>query len=135
MQAGYKVNAKFMLDTMDNFILDVSGVGVVEAYVGLTSTVGPEEHLWTATSYGGIAQIAVKTTDMNFHIATWYYISLKARDEAQMTLSLNQQRSVEFIPNNYDFTFQLKHSESNSELVYQKFQFNSVQEQVKFHVF
>jgi hypothetical protein len=119
---------------MDNFILDVSGTGAVEVYVGLDpDTVGPGSYTWKAVSRGGLAQLAIATTDRNFHMGTWYYIYLRAIEEALVTLELKQQRSVEFIPNNHDFTYQLTYR--NANLLYQKFQFQSVKEQAKFHAF
>ena len=123
-----------MLDNMDNFFLDVSGTGRVEVYVGLDpDNVGPNSYTWKAISRGGIAQLAIATTDQNFHMATWYYIYLRAIEEALVTLQLKQQRSVYFIPNNHDFTYRLTYR--NSELLNQKFQFQSVKEQAKYHAF
>jgi hypothetical protein len=118
--AGYAAKGKFMLDSMDHFFLDVSGTGRVEVYVGLDpDTVGPNSYTWQAKSRGGIAQLAIPTTDKDFHLATWYYIYLRAVEEALVTLELKQQRSVEFIPNNHDFTYRLTYG--NAELLNQKF--------------
>lgn len=41
----------FMLDSMDNALLEVSGTGAVSVYVGLDpDTLGEEDHLWSARS-------------------------------------------------------------------------------------
>ena len=78
-----------MMESMDNFFLDVSGTGKVEVYVGTDpDTVGPDSYDWKATSRGGIAQLAIATTDKKFHMATWYYIYLRAVEEALVTLEL-----------------------------------------------
>jgi len=42
---------------------------------------------------------------------------------------------VDFIPNNHDSTYSLTHADFNEQLLYEKFQYQSIQEHVKFHVF
>lgn len=50
-------------------------------------------------------------------------------------MNLQQQRSVEFIPNNHDSTYSLTHADFNDLNLYEKYQYQSNQEYVKFHVF
>jgi hypothetical protein len=52
-----------------------------------------------------------------------------------LNLNLQQQRSVDFIPNNHDSTYSLTHASFNDNLMYEKFQYESDHEYVKFHVF
>jgi hypothetical protein len=67
---------------MDNFILEATCVsGEVDMYVGLDpDTVGPDNYLWAVNSNGGVATLLVKTTDTNFHMATYYYVTMLAND-------------------------------------------------------
>jgi len=79
--------------------------------------------------------VAIKTTDPNLHMATYYYVRLVAADEALVRLALKQQRSVEFVANNHDSQYGLRQPEASRELLYEKARFESGQEQVKFHAF
>jgi len=137
--AGHPVKRRFILDSMDHWLLQAQvATGAVDVYVGLNSaTVGPQDYLWKASSAGGVASLAIKTTDVRFHLATFYYVSVQAVSDADalINLSLKQQRSVAFIPNNHDYTFALTRTSHGGALLFQKYQFTSVQEQVKFHVF
>jgi hypothetical protein len=137
--AGHPVKRRFMLDSMDHWLLQAQvATGAVDVYVGLNSaTVGPQDYLWKASSAGGVASLAIKTTDVRFHLATFYYVSVQAVSDADalINLSLKQQRTVAFIPNNHDYTFALTRTARGGALLFQKYQFTSVQEQVKFHVF
>ena len=65
---------------MDNFVLEaILASGEVDMYVGLDSkTVGPNNYLWNVKSVGGIASLQIKTTDANFHLATYYYVYMAA---------------------------------------------------------
>jgi hypothetical protein len=120
---------KFILDSMDNFILEATCVsGEVTMYVGLDpDTVGPGNYIWMQASQGGAATLSIKTTDLNFHMATYYYVKLFANDFQDTLLNLNlyQQRSVEFIPNNHDSTYSLTHASFNEQLLYEKYQYTS----------
>jgi len=50
-------------------------------YIGLDpNTVGPDNYLWAVKSEGGVATLAVKTTDSRFHMATYYYVMMQAND-------------------------------------------------------
>ena len=124
---------------MDHWLLEAQvATGAVDVYVGLDpAKVGPQDYIWKASSDGGVASLAIKTTDVSFHLATFYYISIYAVSgaDALINLSLKQHRSVAFIPNNHDYTFSLTQPSWDKALLYQKYQFQSVQEQVKFHVF
>jgi hypothetical protein len=68
-------------------------------------------------------------------MATYYYVRLVAADEALVRLQLRQQRSVQFLANNHDSQYQLRQPEASAELLYHKVQFQSGNEQVKFHAF
>jgi hypothetical protein len=63
---------------MDNFILEATCVsGEVEMYVGLDpDTVSADNYVWGVKSSGGVATLSVKTTDENFHMATYYYVMM-----------------------------------------------------------
>lgn len=130
---------KFLLDSMDNFILEATCVsGAVDMFIGLDpDSLGPDNYLWKVKSQGGVATLSIKTTDANFHMATYYYVTMQANSfqDTLLNLNLQQQRSVEFIPNNHDSTYSLTHGEFNDQILYEKYQFQSNAEHVKFHVF
>ena len=140
---------KFLLDSMDNWILegDVS-VGDVTVYIGLDpsllnetiSRISPlrAPYVWKASaSQGSTAKIAVRQTDGNFHLATNYYVYIESNSDvnAIVKLTLKQDRTVQFVPNNNDFTYQLIHPQFNFETMAQKFTYMTDKEQVKYHVF
>lgn len=53
--------------------------GAVEVYAGFNaSNVGPSNYIWKVASSGGIANLNIKQTDRNFHMATHYYVLIKA---------------------------------------------------------
>ena len=79
--------------------------------------------------------MAIRTTDPNLHLATFYYVRLVAADEALVRVQLRQQRTVAFVPNNHDSQYALRQPDASAELLYEKARFESVQEQVKFHAF
>lgn len=129
---------KFILDSKDNFIIEAMvASGEVEMYVGLDSaTVGPDNYLWRASTIGSLASLSIKQTDKNFHTGTYYYVYLQASDDndALLNLYLKQQRSVEFIPNDHDSTYKLEHGSFNDDMLFVKFQYQSIAEDIKFHV-
>ena len=64
---------------MDNFNLQAYVAnGQIEMYVGLDPASLPNTFIWKAVSVGGVASIAVKTTDVNFHIGAMYYNYIKS---------------------------------------------------------
>ena len=140
--AGAAERLKFILNSMDNFSIDTRVVaGTIEILVGtdpVAISQPGENYFWKASSDGGrVATIHVKTTDKNFHLGTYYYIYIRgvADEVSIIEFHLKQQKMVEFIPNNHDFTFRLKHPYFNFASLFQKFQYQSASEQVKFHVF
>lgn len=119
---GRYAQGRFMLDSPDNFIFLANTAGEVEVYVGLDAdTVSAKEgtYIWSTVSRAGIAQLAISTSDRNFHMGTWYYFYVYAREESLVNLEVKQARTVNFIPNNHDFTYQLTYA--NTELLNQKF--------------
>lgn len=131
---------KFVLDSMDNWVLQaIVATGDVEVYIGLNpDTVDKGGHIWAgSTSTGRDIRIAVKTTDVNFHLATYYYIYIVSTSstDSRIKLTLSQERTVDFIGNNHDYTYTLKHPIFHDWTMMQKFFFDTVEEQVKFHVF
>lgn len=95
-------------------------------------------HIWRAsTTTGRDLSIAVKTTDSHFHLAAYYYVHILSTSstDAVIKLTLNQERHVEFVGNDHDYTYSLKHPIFEGWTMQQKFRFTTVQEQVKFHVF
>jgi len=44
--------------------------------------------IWRAVSVGGIATISVRTTDINFNMATFYYIYTKATSSNDAIISI-----------------------------------------------
>jgi hypothetical protein len=120
--ASRPVNRKFILDSMDHWLLEAQvAMGAVDVYVGLDpAKVGPQDYIWKASSDGGVASLAIKTTDVSFHLATYYYISIYAVSgaDALIKLSLKQHRSVAFIPNNHDYTFSLTQPSWDKALLY-----------------
>jgi len=68
-------------------------MGGVDIYVGLNpGTIGPDDYIWKSSSGGGIASLSIKTTDVNFNMGTFYYISVKAisATDALINLTLKQ---------------------------------------------
>jgi hypothetical protein len=125
---------------MANWVLSaIVATGDVEVYVGLDpDTVDKGGHLWSgSTVTGRDIRIAVKQTDANFHLAAYYYVHIKSTSstDAVIKLSLTQERRVEFVGNNHDYTYSLKHPIFEGWTMQQKFRYLTVQEQVKFHVF
>jgi hypothetical protein len=62
---------------MDDWVLrTVVATGDIEVYIGLNpDTVDKGGHIWSASSATGRdVRISVKTTDADFHIATYYYV-------------------------------------------------------------
>lgn len=113
--------------------------GDVEVYVGSNpDTVDKGGHIWaSSTSTGRDIRIAVKTTDVNFHLATYYYIYIVSTSstDSRIKLTLTQERTVDFVGNNHDYTYTLTRPLFQDWTVRQKFFFKTVEEQVKFHVF
>lgn len=125
---------------MANWILNaVVATGDIEIYVGLDpETVDKGGHLWSgSTVTGRDIRIAVKTTDSNFHLAAYYYVHIKSTssNDAVIKLTLTQERQVQFVGNNHDYTYSLKHPIFEGWTMQQKFRYLTVQEQVKLHVF
>ena len=63
------------------------------------------------------------TTDVNFHMATYYNIVVQAESSADalINLSLNQQRTADFVSNNHDFTYMLTRAGYDKTLLFKKF--------------
>lgn len=90
IQANFNANRKFMLDSKDNFILEATiASGEVTMYVGLNPDTLPGEYLWSATTDSNIASLSIKTTDMNFHVGTYYYVHLAAGDSNDALLNIH----------------------------------------------
>mmetsp|Transcript_14852 Transcript_14852/g.25279 ORF Transcript_14852/g.25279 Transcript_14852/m.25279 type:complete len:229 (+) Transcript_14852:134-820(+) len=127
LAAGFSEKIKFILDGMDSFILSAQvATGDITMQVGLDpATVSSDDYIWKVSSNAGIAYLPIKTTDQSFHMATYYYIYIEASPlaDAWFSLSLSQQRSVEFIPNDNDYTFGIQHPEYNKEALFQKYQY------------
>lgn len=125
---------------MDNWVLQtVVATGDVEVFIGLNpDTVDKGGHIWSgSTSTGRDIRIAVRTTDTNFHLATYYYVYIASTSstDARIKLTLTQERTVDFVGNNHDYTYTLKHPIFQDWTMQQKFHFKTAVEQVKFHVF
>jgi hypothetical protein len=111
---GGPVTRRFLLDSMDDWVLSaVVATGGAEIFVGFDpDTVDKGGHAWSgSTAAGRDIRIAVKTTDSQFHLATYYYVYIKQTSsrDARIKLSLTQERSVDFLGNNHDYTYTLKH--------------------------
>ena len=78
LNKGVKSRNKFMLATRDSFELEVScSSGEVRTSVGIDPDSIDEAPLWTLTQGVGQGSIDVGSADMDFHIGTWYYISIE----------------------------------------------------------
>lgn len=101
--SGYFDRRKFILDSKENWSLEVlSPIGAVEIYVGLDpKTVGPQNHIWSASSKNGVAQLQVKTSDLNFHLSAYYYVYIESISgiDAIVSITLRQQKNVHYLPN------------------------------------
>lgn len=115
INAGGAQRRKFLLASMENFVLEaLVATGQLRVSVGLDpATVGqgvPGADLWSAANVAGQAgpsppvTVAVKTTDKNFHMATFYYVYLYCSDgiDAIVSLTLRQAKKPEFITHNHD---------------------------------
>jgi len=114
VRGNFLQRRKFILDSMDNWLLSaVVATGDVEIFIGLhPGTVDKGGHIWSGSTSGGRdIKIAVKTTDRHFHLATYYYVHIKSTSStnAVIRLRLIQERSTNFVGNNHDFTYALKH--------------------------
>jgi stress response protein SCP2 len=66
---------------MDPWVLrTVVATGSLEVYIGLNpDTVDKGGHIWSSSTAGGRdVRISVKTTDADFHLATYYYVYYKS---------------------------------------------------------
>jgi len=95
-------------------------------YVGLEpNSVGPSSFIWKANMdpSSKIARLDIKTPDINFHLDTWYYVYIQPGDirDSFVTVTLAQQRNLEFIPHNFDQRYGLQHSSLNVDLLNEKF--------------
>jgi len=131
---------KFVLDSMDNWVLrTVVATGDLQVFIGLNpDTVDKGGHVWSAsTATGRDVRISVKTTDADFHLATYYYVYLSSTSgqDAEIQLELIQDRTVNYLGSNFDYTFSYKHALFLEWTIKQKFQFTTNKEEVKFHVF
>ena len=77
---------------MDSWVLKGQVLsGAIEVYVGLSSeTVSEGGHLWKASgSPNHPVRIAKKTSDKDFHLATWYYIYIEGGSvDSEVVLTL-----------------------------------------------
>ena len=119
---GRYAKGRFMLTSPDNFIFYANTAGAVGLYVGLDADAVSAKkgtYIWGTESSAGIAQLAVSTSDRDFHVGTWYFFYVYALEESLVHLEVKQDRTVHFIPNNHDFTYQLTYA--NKELLNLKF--------------
>lgn len=140
VRGNFWQRTKFVLDSMDNWVLrTVVATGDLEVYIGLNpDTVDKGGHIWFgSTATGRDVRIPVKTTDKDFHLATIYYVYLvsTSQENSQIKLSLIQERTVDYIGNNFDYTYSVKHPIFLEWTMKQKYQFRTNKEEVKFHVF
>lgn len=70
-------------------------------------------------------------------MATYYYVHIVSTSSTSATLklTLTQERTVEFIGNNHDYTYSLKHPIFLDWEMAQKFHYKTTDELVKFHIF
>jgi hypothetical protein len=139
LAAGFTEKLKFILDNTHSFVLSGRlATGGITMYVGLDAdNLGPNNFQWKSTSAGGLAYLAVRSTDVNFHHSAYFYVKLVASNssDAWFTFTLQQPKSVKFIPNNQDYTFNINHPGLTAHQLYRKHQFQSESELIKFHVF
>lgn len=114
MPSNFLQRRKFVLDSTDNwYVSAVVATGDIEVYVGLNpDTVETGGHLWSgAATAGEEVRVNVKQTDANFHMNTWYYVYITSTSnvDAIIKLKLHQERTVNFIGNNHDYTYSLRH--------------------------
>lgn len=135
-----------MLKSTESVIVEVLAAnGEVEVFVALdpqslnllASGGSGGSFLWKAKSIGGLAQVEMDTHDDNFHMATFYFVLIKAASSsyAIVSITLKQKRQVTYLSNNHDQLFSLTSAYYNSAILFQKAQFESVNEQMKYHVF
>jgi len=125
---------KFILDSKNSFFFEVEdSAGSTSIYIGLDpNTVGPDNYIWKAdmNEETNLAKVAIKPTDINFHIDTWYYVYMKPDDiiDSFVTVRMSQARTFEFLPHNFDANFNFAHSSFNHEILFEKFQYESSHE-------
>lgn len=50
----------------------------------------------------GTHSITVSTTDPEYHIATWYYLTIKSTlGSSSVTVNVQQTKSIDLLPNGY----------------------------------
>lgn len=77
------------------------------------------------------------THDANFHMATFYYVLIKATSNVPVfaQITLRQDKKVTFLTNNHDQLFSTTSAYYNSATLFQKVQFDGVNQMAEFHVF
>ena len=102
LDKGVKSRNKFMLETRDSFELQVEVTsGEVLVNIGIDPDNIDEAPLWSLVQGVGNGSIDVGSADINFHIGTWYYISIEqlSTQSALGNLKLNQLKKVQFLAN------------------------------------
>jgi len=101
--AGDKKNYKFIFTSKDSFELEVKvATGEVRVNIGLDPDRIDEDPLWSAKQSVGSDYLEVATDDPNFHIGTYYYISIEQLDETASagSIKLSQIPMIQFMANN-----------------------------------
>lgn len=101
-EEGDKKNFKFIFTSKDSFELEVkAATGQVRVNIGFDPDRIDEEPLWSITQSIGSGFLEVATDDPNFHIGTYYYISIEQIGETGSagSLELSQIPMIQFLAN------------------------------------
>lgn len=76
---GSVAQRKFLLDSKNPFSIQVTlATGYTIVYVGLYPDAPLTKYAWKSEGGIGTINMRVRTTDPNFHIGTYYYVTMQA---------------------------------------------------------
>ena len=99
---GDKRKYKFIFTSKDSFELEVkAATGEVRVNIGLDPDRVDDEPLWSITQGVGSGLLEVATDDPDFHIGTYYYISIEQISETSTagSLKVSQIPMIQYLAN------------------------------------
>ena len=99
---GDKRNYKFIFTSKDSFEFEVkAATGEVRANIGLDPDLIDIEPLWTITQSVGTGVLEVATDDFNFHIGTYFYVSVEQTSESSAagSIKVSQIPMIQYLAN------------------------------------
>ena len=98
---GSVAQRKFLLDTKNPFSIQVTlATGYAIVYVGLYPDQPLTMYAWSAQGGIGTITMRVRTTDPNFHLGTYYYVTMQAtQGRASISLQVTQNKEISQLDN------------------------------------